>query len=494
MIDKNIRCPQVARMTILRSLFFVSLVAASLVIGPGRPGHSQVTKANLLIGDPFRISQASTAGADRAAASPDIAYNRDDNEYLVVWKANGLSGARLRMATEIFGQRINAATGAEIGSDFRISNMSDGGMDRHARSPQIVYNSVAREYLVVWQGSGTITTPDQFFEIYGQRLSRTGTEVGSDFRISNTTDLGKINTNFVRASASADVAWNSADNQYLVVWTGMGQPEDVVKLEVYGQLLTSNGEAIGKDFRISDTTNQGNNFHASAPEVAYNSTNNQYLIVWSGGFMKESQTEVWGQGLTAQGRPLGKGNGDFRISQINTSVGSDRYAGPPNLAHNSSNNEYFVVFNASGLAATANEVNEIYGQRIDAAKLEETGPQDFRISHTGGAKDEADSPRVAYDSLAKEYLVIWRGVRSAAPFEIFGQRLSLTGTEIETDFQVSNIAAVGKDRTVNIGSVAYNSTNGEYLTVWEGNGLPGPANKAINEIFGQRMKPSSARR
>jgi hypothetical protein len=484
-----------------RFLPFVSLaasalvVAATFIVSPGRPGYTQVRTASLLVGSPFRISQTSAAGADRAAALPDVAYNKDDNEYLVVWEGNGLSGAGLQTAREIFGQRINGATGAEIGSDFRISNMSDNGKGLSAGSPQVVYNSTAHEYLVVWHGSGLINTPDKFFEVYGQRLSRTGAEVGGDFRISHTTDKGKVNTNFVRASTSADVAWNSADNQYLVVWSGMGQPEDVVKLEVYGQLLTSGGEAVGKNFRISDTTDQGLNIHASAPKVAYNSANNQFLVVWSGGFKEAYRTEIWGQGLTAKGGALGAGKGDFRISQLNTSAGSNRQAGSPDVVYNSSNNEYFVVFDARGLPGEAESgASEIYGQRIDAAKLLETGPQDFRISNTVGTGNEADMPRVAYNSLDKEYLVIWWGVRTNVPSEIFGQRVSLAGTEIDTDFQVSNIAAVGKDRTVNTASLSYNSANGEYLAVWQGDALPGAANKGVNEIFGQRIKPSSPKR
>lgn len=467
---------------------------AVFVVSTGRPGYSQVTTASLLVGSPFRISQTSAAGADRDAIFPDIAYNLDDNEYLVVWEGNGLGGAGLQTAREIFGQRISAATGAEIGSDFRISHLSDNAKGLSARSPQVVYNSAAHEYLIVWNGSGLIGTPDKFFEIYGQRLSRAGAEIGKDFRISNATDLGKVNTSFVRASTSADVAWNSTDNQYLVVWSGMGLSEDVVKLEIYGQLLTTGGEEIGKDFRISDTTDQGLNIHAGAPKVAYNSKNNQFLIVWSGGFKEASQTEIWGQGLDAKGVLLGKGKGDFRVSQTSESAaGSNRSAASPEVAYNSGSNEYLVVFQAIETTGETQK-SEIYGQQIDAMKLSETGPQDFRISDTMGINNEADSPRVTYDSLDKEYLVIWRGVRAATPFEIFGQRLSSTGSDIETDFQVSNIATVGKDRRANVAAVAYNSTNGEYLAVWQGDGLPGAANKAVNEIFGQRMKPSSKRR
>lgn len=452
-------------------------------------------KAEATVDAPFRISQASNAGVERDAGFPDVAYNPDDNEYLVVWEGDGLSGADFRRVKEIFGQRINAATGAEVGPDFLISRMSDAGHTRVANDPQIAYNSTAHEYMVVWHGSGATSDPDEVFEIYGQRLSRTGLEIGKDFRISHITDLGKVQETIVRQAAHANVAWNSASNQYLVVWEGMGQPENSLKAEIHGQLLSATGDSLGKSFRISNTTDQGMGFNASGPGVAYNSAKNQYLVVWAGGYKEQNQSEIWGQGLTAQGAQVGEGNGDFRISQITTSVGGNRDAGAAHVVYNKGDNEYLVVFQATGLPGAANErTNEIFGQRVNAATLKETGPDDFRISNTVGPKNEADNPRVAYNSLDKEYLVVWRGVRDVGPFEIFGQRVSVAGAEIDSDIQISNIAAVGKDRKVNLASVACNSTSGEYLTVWQGDGLTGATTRRTNEIFGLRMKLSSRRR
>lgn len=459
------------------------------------PQKEAAQKDSALVGANFRISQISSVGPERDASSPDTAYNADDNEYLVVWMGNGLTGAGSLGVAEIFGRRVNAATGETTGADFRISNMSDGGKDRAGYGPKVVYNRTSHEYLVIWHGQGSSAAADSVFEIHGQRLSRTGQEVGKDFRISNTTDLGKIMGSFVRASARADVAWNSTDNQYLVVWDAMGQPEEIIRTEIYGQLLDASGTSIGKNFRISNTNDQGAEFNANSPAVAYNSTNNQYLVAWSGPFKQKSQNEVWGQAVSASGAQVGKGTGDFAISQVSTNIGADRDASAPRVAYNSSSNEYLIVFQANGVAGVDNaQANEVFGQRINAATLAETGPNDFRISNTPGSfMNRADNPRIAFHAKALEYMVIWRGVRTDVPFEIFGQRLSLEGSEIEADFQVSSVAAAGKDRTVNMAAIASGSANGEYLAVWHGDGLVGPSNKGINEIFGQRLK-SQARR
>jgi hypothetical protein len=443
------------------------------------------TTSNLLIRPSFRISETSTVFPGRHAGSAEVAFNPDDNEYLVVWESDGLT--ELNGVNDIYGQRLSGATNERIGIAFRISNLTDSDKNHRSNDPKVVYNRTAGEYLVVWNGSGLFNSPDNFFEVYGQRLSRTGKEIGSDFRISHTTDLGKINTSFVRSSNQADVVWNSVTNEYLVIWKGMGEPEDVVKMEIYGQRLKANGELLGKYFRISHTTDQGINFHANAPAIAYNSRDNQYLVVWSGGFKNESQVEVWGRGLSAAGGAFGPVN-DFRISQVTTDVGANRRASSPHVVYNGVNNEYFVVFQANALRGEGSaDVNEIFGQRIDAATLAETGANDFRISNTVGAGNRASRPAVTFNSVAKEYLVIWRSIRQNAPYEISGQRIDSAGTEIEADFQISNIAAVGQDRSINNSSLTHNTGNGEYLVVWQGNGLPGTNAAKITEIFGQKL-------
>lgn len=475
-----------------KKLFLLLLLVVIAVCAP-RIGAKRyhLQKADPASTQSFRISQTSSAGADRDAINPDVAYNPDDNEYLVVWKGNGLTVAGGRSVQEIFGQRVNAASGAEVGTDFRISHMSDAGKGWGADEPQVVYNATAHEYLVVWNGTANYGAPDVAFEIYGQRLSRTGSEAGADFRISNATDLGKVNTSFARASTHPDVAWNSAGNQYLVVWSGAGEPGETIKTEVYGQLLAATGTAIGKDFRISSTSDQGSNFSAASPVIAYNSVNNRYMVVWQGGFKKEQQTEIWGQALTDQCKQLGAGNGDFRISQMVVNNEGNRAADSPQIVYNNDRNEYLVIFRAVSLTESTG-AGEIFGQRLDASKQVEVAPNsEFRISNGTESKIEPDTPRVTYDSLGKEYLVIWRGVRANEPFEIFGQRLSPTGTEIEADFQISNIATVAKDRGVNTSALVYNSVNKEYLVVWQGDALSGATNRRVYEIFGQRIKASS---
>src|SRR5262249_42575623 len=133
----------------------------------------------------FRISDMGPDGnINFEAVRPAVAYNPGNNEYLVVWEGDDNTDDEV----EIFGQRLSPAGGEGGANDFRISDMGpDGFNDFQAFSPAVAYNGRANEYLVVWTGDDNTGTLEQGeVEVFGQRLSNTGAEVGvNDFRISD---------------------------------------------------------------------------------------------------------------------------------------------------------------------------------------------------------------------------------------------------------------------------------------------------------------------
>src|SRR5262249_32923756 len=148
---------------------------------PNRPAveelEPRLTPAEVGLND-FRISFE--AGAPNPFDTvPVVAYNSRDNQYLVVWAGDDIHTAKLK----IFGQRLNAATGALIGGAIRISDMGpDSDLDFDAVTPAVAYNPTNNEYLVVWCGADNIAplVKDEF-EIFGQRLNAaTGAEVGAN--------------------------------------------------------------------------------------------------------------------------------------------------------------------------------------------------------------------------------------------------------------------------------------------------------------------------
>src|SRR5262245_50940485 len=243
------------------------------------------------------------------------------------------------------------------------------------------------------------------------------------------------------------------------------------------------------DFRLSFMGTDGDpRFDASNPAVAYNPTNNEFLVVWAGDDVADSDFEIYGQRVSAAtGALLGS---EIRLSN------ADFGAGSPAVAYNARDNEYLVVWdgkdNVSPVPLLLIEDFEVFGQRVNAATGALTGGR-IRVSDMGNTDGDdrfaADHPAVAYNGHDNEYLVVWRGSDTTKnEFEIYGQRLSAAGAEINGDFRISDMGP--DDQTAfsaDDPAVAYNARDNEYLVVWWGNDNTGSLAGSGKEIFGQRL-------
>jgi hypothetical protein len=452
----------------------------------------------------FRLSDM---GGDHLfdAYVPAVAYNSTDNEYLVVWRGDDDNPPLVDDEFEIYGQRVDAATGAKIDTDFRVSDMGpDGDTDYGAFTPAVAYNSTDNQYLVVWRGDDdTWPFADEEFEIYGQRVEAdTGAEIGGDFRVSTMGAVGDANYD---AFAPA-VAYNSTDNEYLVVWHSDDNTPPLVddENEVYGQRLdAATGAPVGDDdFRLSDMGPDGSGLYdAWDPAVAYNSTDNEYVVVWAGDDDTppvDGEDEIYGQRLdAATGDEIG--DNDFRLSDMGPDGDTDFGAYRPAVAYNSTDNQYLVVWEGiDNTTPLMEEESEVYGQRLNAVTGAEIGDNDFRLSDMGPDGDVyygAFRPAVAYSSTSNEYLVVWAGSDDTSPLvsgetEIFGQRVeAVTGAQIgDNDFRLSDMGPDGDMRYDAFDpAVAHNSTDNQYLVVWYGDDDTPPLVDDEFEIFGQRL-------
>ena len=269
----------------------------------------------------FRISDMGVDGdTDAEARWPSLAYAPESNEYLVAW--NGIDGTPPLAPGEfeIFAQRLDAATGAEVGAnDFRVSDMGpDGDESFEAQRPFVTYNSVQREFLVVWQGDDdTPPLVDEEYEVFGQRIdAASGAEVGAnDFRVSDVGEDGATDHH----AGFPHAIFNPSDDEYLVLWPGDELVSD--EYEMYVQRLDgATGAEVGaNDVRVSDMGPEGDPaYDAFRPALAYNSSGDEYLLVWSGdddtGLLVENEREIFGQRFDPD--PLGMGIAGLEIRRV----------------------------------------------------------------------------------------------------------------------------------------------------------------------------------
>ncbi len=324
-------------------------------------------------------------------------------------------------------------------------------------------------------------------------------EIGSnDYRISDMGGVGDPAYDAVHAA----VVYNDIYNEYLVVWEGDDSSGGLVddEVEVFGQLLSATGGGLlTNDFRISDVGGTGSAAsNARDPDVAFNSTYNQYLVVWSADDpvdgVVDNEFEIWGQLLDADGGGLY--TNDFRISFNGSSGNATFDAENPAVVYNPSRDEYLVVWEGdSNAGGMVDNEYEIWAQRVYSTGI--LVGSNLRMSDMGGTGDalfDAFQPDVVYNSGNFEYLILWSGDDNAGglvddEFEIYGQLVDedLVGVGAN-DARVSDMGGTGDlvYDTVHP-SAAYNPTANEYLVVWLGDDNVGGLVNNEFEIFSQRM-------
>jgi len=401
------------------------------------------------IGEIFRISDMGPEDSDAYGANaPAVTYNSQDNEYLVVWYGDDNTGNAVRNEAEIWGQRIDGATGAELGqNDFRISTMGPNGNPlADGKFPALAYNSQDNEYMVVWYGDVFF---DEKLEVWGQRLAADGRELGAnDFRIS----VSGGNHDVRYGGYDPAITYNSVDNEYLVVWYGGQSSISEGEEEIWGQRMDADGNCLGaQPLRISDIgKDNSKNYDARSPNVIFNSTNDEYLVDWSGneeGYDKKD-FRTWGQRIDGvTGTEIGEN--DFLISNY----GPDRVLPSENhvvdVAYDHKNNHYLVVWSADdfGGASTDGEL-EIWGKRLNGADGTSIGSEEFRISDVGSdGNGELDGarPYIVFNSENEEYLVAWEADEVDEEFEIYGQRLAFESAEPTCEDGIQNGDEEGVD-------------------------------------------------
>ena len=418
------------------------------------------------------------------ARSADVAYNSTNNIFLVVWEGDDDAVmAMVENELEIYGQLINGATGEEIGADFRISTMGiDGDPDRDGEDPAVAYDSTNNEFLVVWSGDYS----EGEDEIYARRINaQTGELLGILNKVS---EVG-MNLDPDHDAVKPDVVYNPTENEFLIVWSA---DEVDNRNEIYGQRLVG-GTLVPKginDFAISSVTAVDVAYDAFNPAVTYNSATNEYLVVWSSDADVFGEEEIFGQMLDEQG--LEVRDNDFRISTMGPANDSSYDAAFPDVTYNPTSNEFLVVWD--GDDDTGNLVNnelEIFGQRL-TFKGVEIGPDDFRISDAGPDQNishEAYNARVAYDTTHNNYYVVWWGDDNGinSENEVFGQLLDNAGSEIgRNDFRLSDMGPEGNTSySAAFPALAFNSTSSTVLVVWEGDDNTAPLVVGELEIFSQ---------
>jgi hypothetical protein len=338
---------------------------------------------------------------------------------------------------DIYGRRVGP-DGSPIGGDLRISGFRATADERN---PAVTWSAERNEYLVVWEDDRF--RPTRGTDIRGRRVAADGRRLGNDFPISGS-----------RATACdcrPAVTWNAAASRYLVVWED-GRNQAARGFDVYGRVIRPNGKRLGPDFRISGNRATGSEGH---PAVTWNATENEYFVVWQD--TRRYATlgwEIFGRRLGGAATPLG---GDRRL----TGAGSTDDDVTPAVAWSPATNRYVVVWESARDAPSRG--TDVYGRRVLATGA--VAGRDFRISGRAATGDEGE-PAIAWDGASAGFLVVWHDGRNLATrsMDVQGAWLHPNGFPEGGNFRISGPDAVRDEWSPGI---AWNGASGEFLVVWQ---------------------------
>ncbi len=284
-------------------------------------------------------------------------------------------------------------------------------------------------FLVVWTN---------LYAVYGQLYDNESNPIGSKFQISTDTYYDKLQP-YVTSDGT----------NYFVSWPSLGQDGD--ETGVYGQIINSEGNKIGTEFRINtviENVQQG---------LSVASNGSTYLATWISQLYGEDEVSVSGQLFDNEGNKIGS---EFQIG----SSGSN-YQSMPSVSSDGEN--YLVTWRI--------KYSGVYGQLYDnEGDLIGT---EFLVNDLTG--NYSSLPAVTSD--ATNYLVTWTDSKFQLPFisegEVYAQLFDNDANTIGTEFLVNTY-------TENNQSSSEICSDGKhYFVVWQSEEQDGSGHGIYGQLF-----------
>jgi len=389
---------------------------------------------------------------------PWVEYNSVDDEFLVFWNTSGklrddcAAGDDyecINSFQSVHAQRYSSK-GEPLDDAITVSP-AEGPNDSVSwkSMPRLVYNELRNEYMMVFMVGQHPTKPTQDNVIFTARLSGEGTILSPPAMLHPT----------LYNASHPDVAFNSQNREYLIIYNDKYQFRDVDDFDNIGFIVNEDGEIQKGPFNIGLPF--GSKF---APYVEYNSKDNTYLFAWEDWRYGDvpwylRPDEIYGSMLDDEGNMLANipvvddfGLADEGETQL-----------MPSIAYNPHRNEFLVVWNDSRPSL---DDGGIMGRIIKSDGTPKGA--DFVVIDGPGTQG---APKVIYVKERRKYFVVWQDSRDYTPppdapeyeriNDIYAQWLKPNGKALGDDILIYK--AEGNQ---SMPSVAYSPKADSFFITW----------------------------
>lgn len=434
-----------------------------------------------LTATPFKVNSLDVGEQSAPALAVDGAGN-----VLVVWQSKDQDGN----GYGIFGQWYDS-TGTAAGGEFPINTVTAGDQ----KAPSVAMDG-AGSPVIAWQSFGQDGSD---WGIYYTRL-----EAVSGVTYDTTPDGDMlVNTTTVGIQQSPAVA-AAANGNFVIAWEAIDPAGGSdASLDIYARVLDSTGGTIAAQMRVNTDTLRDQ----VTPQAAMDA-DGDFVVVWVGGGIPGSGSDIFGQRFNAlgvaQGTQLGV-NTTTRASQVGGVVAMDQdgnflvawqsvhqdgfsegiYAREYGAAGTMLQGEFLVNtvtegpqsapsigMNATGRAVVAwrgkNDEHEsaLFAQRF---QIPNTAPDLLRV---GGELQlasfvelETGGPAAAMDALGNTVIVFESYGQDGDGLGVYGQRLDNFGDPLGGPFLVNTGTTVGNQSAPAVARDA----DCNYVVVWQSN-------------------------
>lgn len=240
---------------------FLTVWADDRGVGPDFDIYGRLTDENgLPLGTDVKINSG-TGDAVGVQGNPDVAYNPNTNQFLVVWASDPVGPNKKRVMAQHFtvssGALLPVGANATMLSPFTPANTGD------QKEPNVEYNVSSNQYLVTWAdnraGGGNP------WDIMGQRLDNSLTLLDGNNGIA----IGNAATNEI----NPNLAYRASGSDWIVAWHTSAAPPAPGNLKTR-RVPANGGGAMGAVLTLATGNNN------SDPVLTYNSVDDQVLVAW----------------------------------------------------------------------------------------------------------------------------------------------------------------------------------------------------------------------
>jgi hypothetical protein len=403
--------------------------------------------------------------------APAVAF--DGRNYLVVWQ-DDRSGT---LSYDIYGTRVSPSGAVLDGSGFAIVARS-----QRQQAPALVFDG--QNYLVTWEDGRS----DSALDIYGARVSPERV-VSSSFAISTGTGA-QLTPTVVSGGGITIVAWSdaragSASDIYGTRLDLSGGPMEPTGLRISSSANSQLAPAVassGQDYLVVWQDDRGGAYDIYGVRVRENGTvlDPTGVAISTAANNQSSPVAVYdGQGYFVAWQDQRNGNADIYGARVSTAGQVRDPAGIAISARAGSQNRPAIATSGQSHLVVwyddrANFSPDIYGARVGADGTV-VDPAGFAISSATGSQLV---PAVAYDG--QNYLVVWHDFRNGGTADIYGARVTASGTVLEPTGLP--IAVVPGSQT----SVAIAFGGSGYFVTWR------ELRNPTADVYGARVLPDGA--